>query len=219
MEEAEKKLSGRVKLFMGGAVILVMVVMPLLSGLNVLKGLKDRKATLELSILGSAPDFSLKSTKGDSVTLADLKGNLIIAGFNPGGYSSGADTAYKRLAQFSQTFSEDNGLFFINFMLPELGDTIQSLQNFFRKNPKVVDDNKFIFLPTTVAEFQRLAIGCHLPNEALSEKHPYFALIDKKGNVRRCYDAMNKKATDSLIVAAIMLPKKIEQPEMKKNQQ
>ncbi len=195
---------------------IVMIVFPILSGFNVWNGLKDRKHILDLSILGPAPEFAFKDIKGDLVSSETLKGSLVIAGFMQGGYFPPTDTFLHRVDDFSRLFSEDAGILFVNFYEQEPDDTIDKLHTFLSVHTKLADDKKFIFIPVDRSGYNRLKTDFHLSSAQGTIDKPCFLLIDKRWNRRKLYNALEKKSVDSLAVAAIMLPKKKEEPQMKR---
>ena len=215
-ETTEKRGSKKIKGVGLIALLLVVIIFPVVSGLNVLKGLKDRKTALDLSVVGKAPSFTFKDLRGDIIQSEQFNGSLLIAGFNVETNTPAADSAYKKMAAISELFTEDNGIVFANFIVKETDDTITPFERFIGAHPKVLSDKKSFFFKISAKEFQDLSTQFHVPQDVLTGAKAYFVLVDKRGSLRKVYNALNKKSLDSLAVAAIMLPKKIDRPEMKK---
>ncbi|MEO8635428.1 MAG: redoxin domain-containing protein [Gemmatimonadales bacterium] len=123
------------------------------------------------SLGASAPDFTLASTSGESVTLSSLRGKNVLLAFFPLAFTS---TCTKEMAEITAEYNLFQGLNAV--VLPISVDSVPTLKEFKAKEQIGLD-----LLSDFKREVSRL-YGTLLEEKFFSNRA--YVLIDKAGTVR-----------------------------------
>jgi peroxiredoxin len=122
---------------------------------------------------GAATDFTLASTAGGSVSLADYRGSAVLLYFNEG---VGCDACFYQTAELEKNAGElaNAGLTVLPIVMNPVADTAAELQRFGLSTPYLVDADG-----STTRAYGMLGKGMHanLPGHG-------FVLVDATGEVR-----------------------------------
>ncbi len=125
-----------------------------------------------IAVGATAPDFTLASTSGESVTLTDFRGKSdVLVAFFPLAFTG---TCTTEMCSFSEDFDDFSGVGVV--VLPISVDSKPTLQEF---------KNKYAMKVDMLSDFKREASRAFgvLNEEAFHARRSYF-LIDKSGVVR-----------------------------------
>lgn len=140
---------------------------------------------------GVATDFTLASTGGGSVSLADYRGQDVLLYFNEG---VGCDACFYQTAELEKNADElaDAGLTLLPIVMSPIADTAAELQRFGLSTPYLVDADG-----SATSAYGMLGTGMHadLPGHG-------FVLVDEMGEVRWTMEYPSMfVSTDDLLAA------------------
>ena len=122
---------------------------------------------------GAATDFTLASTAGGSVSLADYRGRNVLLYFNEG---VGCDACFYQTAELERNADElaNAGVTVLPIVMNPVADTAGELQRFGLSTPYLIDANGSV---SRAYDMLGKGMHTHLPGHG-------FVLVDGSGEVR-----------------------------------
>jgi peroxiredoxin len=120
---------------------------------------------------GAATDFTLASTAGGSVSLADYRGSDVLLYFNEG---VGCDACFYQTAELETDGFANAGLTLLPIVMNPVADTAAELQRFDLATPYLIDADGAV---SRAYDMLGKGMHSHLPGHG-------FVLIDETGEVR-----------------------------------
>ena len=136
------------------------------------------------------PDFTLTDAKGESFSLDDMRGQVVVADFIFTACPGMCPMMAKEMKAIQDEFAEVSDLHFVSFSVDPETDTPEVLTAYGERYE--ADPERWHFLTGDIEETMRISVeGFKLGSEDAPLDHSSkFVLVDREGTIRGYYDSL-----------------------------